>query len=182
MFLPRKKFQVKITDSQHAHVVNTRNRQPLVYGGRTTPESPMCNAPEASEYEKELHERVQEAGTEFGRLIKSVWTKNTVAIENKMQRYNSQILPILLQDLEDLDLSADDFHRLETFQIQSLRIILGISNKDKKTWPEIRRKSFGQKPVEYFIQKKQIEKYGITKVLQQKIDEYKKSIEPTTWN
>ena len=90
----------------------------------------------------EVSSRMCKATSAFHSLSCILWCQRKIQTSTKVRILNSIILPILLYDLESTVLLEPHVHHLESFVIHYLRIILGVSVREKKrhtTMPKMRK-------------------------------------------
>ena len=80
----------------------------------------------------EVDTRICRASSAFQSLSRILWFQRRIHTRTKLRIFTSVILPTLLYGLECTVLLEPQVHRLESFQIRCLRIILGISIRDMK--------------------------------------------------
>ena len=87
----------------------------------------------------EVDTRICRASSAFQSLSRILWFQRRIHTRTKLRIFTSVILPTLLYGLECTVLLEPQVHRLESFQIRCLRIILGISIRDMKRNTTIRK-------------------------------------------
>ena len=87
----------------------------------------------------EVDTRICKASATFQSLSRILWFQRRIKTATKLRILNSVILPTLLYGLECTVLLEPQIHRLESFLIRCLRIILGISTRDMKRNTTIRK-------------------------------------------
>lgn len=75
----------------------------------------------------DIASRISKASQTFNRLRKWVFGRRDLSISLKMKVYNAAVVSVLLYASETWVFTAADLRTLETFQMSSLRAILGIS-------------------------------------------------------
>ena len=80
----------------------------------------------------EISSRICKASSAFQSLSRILWHQRKIQTRTKVRVLNSVILPTLLHGLESSVLLEPSVHRLEFFVVRCLRIILGISVRQKK--------------------------------------------------
>ena len=76
--------------------------------------------------------RISKASRAFRQLSHILWYQRKIRTRTKLRMFNSAILPILLYSLECTVLLEPQLHRLQSFVIRCLRIILGVSAGEMK--------------------------------------------------
>ena len=89
--------------------------------------------------DKEISSRICKASTAFQSLSRILWYQRKIKTSTKVRVLNSVILPTLLYGLESTVLLEPHVRRLESFIIRCLRIILGVSVRQKKRHTTIRK-------------------------------------------
>ncbi len=79
----------------------------------------------------EIQCRIGQAAAVFASLKWCLWKKADITIVTEMHFFWSLIIPILLYGSETLTLLKIEINKLETFQMQCLRQILGVSQLDR---------------------------------------------------
>ena len=87
----------------------------------------------------EVDSRICKASAAFQSLSRILWYQRRIRTSTKVRILNSVILPTLLYGLESTVLLEPHVCRLESFVIRCLRIILGISIRQKKRHTTIRK-------------------------------------------
>ncbi|XP_063534978.1 uncharacterized protein LOC134744961 [Cydia strobilella] len=95
------------------------------YLGSTTT-SNLCN-------NREIDTRIGRAATTFGKLSKRVWTNNRLTMSTKVHVYQACVLSILLYASETWTTYSKQERRLNAFHMRCLRIILGVTWRDRVT-------------------------------------------------
>ena len=75
----------------------------------------------------EVHSRIGQATAAFASLKWCLWKKHNIIIKIKIHLFRTLIRPILLYGSETWTTLKSDVKKLETFQLQCLRQILGVS-------------------------------------------------------
>ena len=88
--------------------------------------------------DSEINSRICKASSAFQSLSRILWLQSKIQIRTKLRILNSVILPTLLYCLESAVLEPH-IRRLESFQINCLRTIMGISIREKKHHTTIRK-------------------------------------------
>ena len=89
--------------------------------------------------DKEISSRICKASAAFQSLSRILWYQRKIKTSTKVRVLNSVILPTLLYGLESSVLLEPHVRRLESFMIRCLRIILGVSVRQKKRHTTIRK-------------------------------------------
>ena len=87
----------------------------------------------------EISSRICKASSAFQSLSRILWHQRKIQTRTKVRILNSVILPTLLYGLESSVLLEPFVRRLESFVVRCLRIILGISVRQKKRHTTIRK-------------------------------------------
>ena len=87
----------------------------------------------------EINSRICKASSAFQSLSRILWHQRKIQTRTKVRVLNSVILPTLLYGLESSVLLEPSVRRLESFVVRCLRIILGISVRQKKRHTTIRK-------------------------------------------
>ena len=87
----------------------------------------------------EISSRICKASSAFQSLSRILWHQRETQTRTKVRILNSVILPTLLYGLESSVLLEPFVRRLESFVVRCLRIILGISVRQKKRHTTIRK-------------------------------------------
>ena len=80
----------------------------------------------------EVSSWICKASSAFYSLSRILWCQRKIQTNTKVRILNSVILPTLLYGLESTVLLEPHVHHLESFMIRCLRIILGVSVREKK--------------------------------------------------
>ena len=107
----------------------------------------------------EVHTRICRASSAFQSLSRILWFQRRIHTRTKLRIFTSVILPTLLYGLECTVLLEPQVHRLESFQIRCLRIILGISIRDMKRNTTI-RKLAKQQPISSVLSQRRLRFLG----------------------
>ena len=87
----------------------------------------------------EVDSRISKASQAFRQLSRILWYQWKIRTRTKLRMFNSAILPILLYSLECTVLLEPQLHHLQSFVMQCLRIILGVSVWEMKCSTAIRK-------------------------------------------
>ena len=87
----------------------------------------------------EINSRICKASSAFQSLSRILWHQCKIQSRTKVRVLDSIILPTLLYGLESSVLLVPSVRRLESFVVRCLRIILGISVRQKKRHTTIRK-------------------------------------------
>ena len=85
----------------------------------------------------EISKRIGKAATTLARLSTNVWRSKHLTIKTKMSVYSACVLSTLLYGSETWTTYAKQEHRLNTFHLRCLRLILNITWQDKVTNTEV---------------------------------------------
>lgn len=108
----------------------------------------------------EIRTRIGKATGTFARLRTSLWSRRNISIRTKMRIYRSAVLPVLLYGAETWRTLESDIRRLETFQMQCLRQIAGISLADHVRNEDIRELCLQQPTIAECISKSRLRWFG----------------------
>ena len=127
-FGPLKKTNVLGQDVDTPLVITINNYQlevvhEFTYLGSTTTDNLSLDA--------ELNKRIGKAATTLGRLVTRVWENPKLTTKTKMAVYDACIVSTLLYGSEAWTTYSKQERKLNSFHLQSLRRILGISWRDK---------------------------------------------------
>ena len=87
----------------------------------------------------EVDPRISKASRAFRQLSHILWYQRKIRTRTKLRMFNSAILPIFLYSLECTVLLEAQLHNLQSFVMQCLRIILGVSVWEMKHSTAIRK-------------------------------------------
>ena len=90
---------------------------------------------------EEVTTRISKAVSVFRALFHPLWKRKRVSVETKTAIYRAAVLPVLLYGSETWVLCVREVHRLESFQMKCLRVILGITKRDHWRNEEVREKT-----------------------------------------
>ena len=93
----------------------------------------------------EVNSRICKASQAFGSLSHILWYQKKIRSQTKLRIFSSVILPTLLYGTECVVLLESQIHRLQSFIMRCLRIILGISVWDMKRNTVIRKLAHQQR-------------------------------------
>ena len=93
----------------------------------------------------EVDSRICKASKAFSSLCHVLWYQRKIKTRTKLRIFNVVVLPTLLYGLKSLVLHQPQLHHLQDFVMRSLRIILGVSIREKKRHTTIRRMAKQQK-------------------------------------
>ena len=79
----------------------------------------------------DVKRRIALASAAFGRLKKAIWSNKSITKSLKVRLYQALILPIAIYASETWTLKAEDQRKLEVFEMRCLRVLLGISIRDR---------------------------------------------------
>ena len=108
----------------------------------------------------DIQNRIGQASTAFGSLNWCIWKKNNISLQTKMRLYRSIILPILLYGSETWTTLKIDLKKLEVFQMQCLRRILGVSLLNHLHNETIRVRCNNQPKIEEIVQHRRLLWFG----------------------
>ena len=103
--------------------------------------------------DKEIDSRISKASKSFSRLSRLLWYQRNITLKNKLRTFKAKILPTLLYGCETWAPTSTHLKRLQGFVMRCLRIILGISLRDRLRSTDIRRKA-GMLTVESMIRQR----------------------------
>ncbi|CAG9138444.1 unnamed protein product [Plutella xylostella] len=83
--------------------------------------------------DKEIDSRIGRASTAFGKLYTRVWRNSKLTTRTKVLVYNSCVLSTLLYGSETWTTYRKQERRINAFHMRCLRIIIGVSWRDKVT-------------------------------------------------
>lgn len=109
---------------------------------------------------EDIRTRIGKATGTFARLRKSLWARRNISIRTKMRVYRSVVLPVLLYGAEVWRTLESDIRTLETFQMQCLRQIAGISLADRVRNEDIRELCLQQPTISDCISKSRLRWFG----------------------
>ena len=104
--------------------------------------------------------RIGKATAVFGRLRKPLWQRDDISIATKMRVYRSAVLPTLLYSSETWRVLETDYRRLEVFQMNCLRQIIGVSKLQRVSNEEIRFTCLNQPTVTNLVKRNRLRWYG----------------------
>ena len=87
----------------------------------------------------EVSSRIVKASQAFGSLKRRLWLQKRIKTVTKLRVFPSVIMPTLLYGLECTVLLEPEIHRIQSFVMRCLRIILSISIRDNKRNTSIRK-------------------------------------------
>jgi hypothetical protein len=102
----------------------------------------------------EVNSRICKASSTFQSLSRILWHQRKIQTSTKIHILNSVVLPTLLYGLECTVLLEPHVRRLESFVIRCLRIILGISIREKKRHTTIRKVAKQQRISSILLQRR----------------------------
>ena len=108
----------------------------------------------------EIMTRIEKSMSQFSRLGKAIFNRKDLSTKTKMRIYNSAIIPVLLYGAETWTYTVADMKKLEVFQMNCLRKILGISILDMVPNKKIREYCENQPSLHNIIQKSRLRWFG----------------------
>ena len=81
--------------------------------------------------EDDIGQRISLAASAFGRLRGPVWRRRDISMGLKVRLYMSLIRPIALYASETWTLTSASKRRLETFEMRCLRVLMGVTIRDR---------------------------------------------------
>jgi hypothetical protein len=91
--------------------------------------------------EIDVEARLQKATTAFKRLYRGIWKRRDITLKTKFRVYRALIEPIALYGAESWTLTAKVKSKLDVFDNECIRTILGIKWNDKISNEELRERS-----------------------------------------
>ena len=107
----------------------------------------------------EIHNRIRQATTAFGRLSDRVFLNRNLSLSTKVAVYSAVCLSILLYGGEVWTLYRVDVRSLEAFHIRCLQRILGITWKDRVPHAQILQRT-NQRCIEALVVQRQLRYIG----------------------
>ena len=104
--------------------------------------------------ETEIDCRICKASAAFQSLYRILWYQRRIQTSSNLRILNSFILPTLFYGLESTVLLQPHLHRLESFVIRCLRILLGLTVRQKKRHTTIRKMARQQRVSSILIQRR----------------------------
>ena len=89
----------------------------------------------------EINNRICQASRALGRLRDRVFKNHNLLLQTKIKVFTAVCLSTLLYGSETWAVYARHLRLLESWQIKSLRFILGVTWRDKLTYEEIYRRT-----------------------------------------
>ena len=102
----------------------------------------------------EVDSRICKASKAFQSLSRILWYQRKIKSCTKLRILNAVILPTLLYGLESMVLHEPQIHRLQSFVMRCLRIILGVSVRDMKRNTTIRKMAKQQRLSSVLMQRR----------------------------
>ena len=91
--------------------------------------------------ERDLDERVKKANQAFKQLWKGLWKRRDIRLKTKIRVYKALIEPIALYGAEAWTLSAKAKEKLDRFDRECMRTILGVKWHEKVLDDEMRTRT-----------------------------------------
>ena len=108
----------------------------------------------------DVKRRIALASSAFGRLKDNVWRNRAISSSLKMRLYASLILPIATYASETWALKVEDERRLQVFENDCLRSIVGKTRVDRCRLTDIRNQLNLKKTIIDVVQRKRLNWYG----------------------
>ena len=89
---------------------------------------------------REISYRISRAGHAFSKLRGPLWCRHDIHLRIKTAVYKAIVIPTLLYASETWPITQQQIHRLETFQMQCLRTMLGVSRLQRLRNVAIRKR------------------------------------------
>ena len=109
--------------------------------------------------EKEISVRISKASRSFNSLYRVLWRQRGVKVKTKLRIFKSVVLPTLLYGSETWTPVASHIKRLQGFMMRCLRVILGVSVRDKRRNTELRAEA-GLERVEVILLRRRLRWLG----------------------
>ena len=93
------------------------------------------------ELDREISTRIRKASNSFRSLCRTLWYQKSIKLCIKLRMFKAAIIPILLYGSESWTPLSQHIKRLQGFVMRCLRIILGISVRQKQRNIYIRAKA-----------------------------------------
>ena len=93
------------------------------------------------ELDREISTRIRKASNSFRSLCRTLWYQKSIKLCIKLRMFKAAIIPILLYGSESWTPLSQHIKRLQGFVMRCLRIILGISVRQKQRNTDIRAKA-----------------------------------------
>ena len=93
------------------------------------------------ELDREVNTRIRKASSNFRSLCRILWYQKKIKMGTKLRMFKAAILPTLLYGSETWAPLSKHLKRLQSFVIRCLRIILGVSVKEKRRHTDIRARA-----------------------------------------
>ena len=111
------------------------------------------------ELDREISVRIRKASSSFRSLCRILWYQQKIMMSTKMRMFKAAILPTLLYGSETWTPLAKQMKRLQRFVMRCLRIILGVSMREKQRNTDIRAKA-NIETVETMVRKRKLRWLG----------------------
>ena len=109
---------------------------------------------------EDVNKRISLATAAFGRLRTAVWNRREIGMALKVRLYNALILPIATYAAETWTLKAEDTRKLEAFEMRCLRVILGVTQRQRLRNEHVRTVTTVTTTITDIITKKRLKWFG----------------------
>ena len=109
---------------------------------------------------EDVNRRISLAAAAFGRLRTAVWNRREIGMALKVRLYNALILPIATYAAETWTLKAEDTRKLEAFEMRCLRVILGVTLRQRLRNEHVRAVTTVTTTIPDIITKKRLKWFG----------------------
>ena len=109
--------------------------------------------------DREINARIRKASNSFRCLSRILWYQQRIKIGTKLRMFKAAILPTLLYGSETWAPLVKQLKRLQSFVMRCLRVILGVSVREKQRNTEIRSRA-NIETVETMVRKRRLRWLG----------------------
>ena len=109
---------------------------------------------------EDVNRKISLAAAAFGRLRTAVWNRREIGMALKVRLYNALILPIATYVAETWTLKAEDTRKLEAFEMRCLRVILGVTLRQRLRNEHVRAVTTVTTTITDIITKKRLKWFG----------------------
>ena len=116
----------------------------------------------------DVNRRLALAHVAFGRLKKNIWSNKVILMNLKIRLYYALIVPIAIYSCSTWTLTKEDERKLQVFENNCLRIMLGIKLKDRVSIEKLHKKAGITSNISNIVKKQRLTWFGHVCRLHQK--------------
>ncbi|KAK3877922.1 hypothetical protein Pcinc_017390 [Petrolisthes cinctipes] len=109
---------------------------------------------------QDMQHKITLASMAFGRLRNKVWTSRDLCKALKIRLYKALILPIAIYGSESWTMKTEDANALLVFEMKCLRVIHGVTKRDRQSNNHIREALHMMKTIEDLVSNRQLRWFG----------------------